>query len=253
MLPFHLGEGGDATMKAAMVEVLIVLARIDGEWRQIHDRLDAIPTRIARIDTEAARLKSEQERAQRELDEAMKKRRQREQDALALDAQIASDAGKLASIRNNVEYQAMLKQIAEGKNKKTALENDALELMEREEALGRKLREDRKHVDQELAELTQDRAALDAERKQNEAELAAKTEERSQLLAGLDPELRSRYQRLARAKGGLAVVPVVNGACGGCFTALPPQRVNEARLAERLVFCDGCSRILIWDEERGSL
>jgi predicted nucleic acid-binding Zn-ribbon protein len=47
-------------------------------------------------------------------------------------------------------------------------------------------------------------------------------------------------------------VPVIKGACSACFAALPPQRVNEARLADRLVLCDACSRILIWDEESGS-
>jgi predicted nucleic acid-binding Zn-ribbon protein len=47
-------------------------------------------------------------------------------------------------------------------------------------------------------------------------------------------------------------VAVEKGACGGCFSSLPPQRVNEVRLVERLVLCDACSRILIWDEESSS-
>ena len=49
---------------------------------------------------------------------------------------------------------------------------------------------------------------------------------------------------------GLAVVPVLKGACGGCFSALPPQRVNVACLGNELVVCEACGRIVVWDGER---
>jgi len=123
--------------------------------------------------------------------------------------------------------------------------------MEREEDLGRRLKVERARVEKEIAELGGEKRILEEEKRRFETELAAKNTERGRLLGELDPELRGRYERLARAKHGLAVVPVVKGACGGCFASLPPQRVNEARLAERLVFCDDCSRILVWDEESG--
>ncbi len=240
-------------MNAATMEALIALARIDRDGHAIHDRLEAIPGRIARVEEEGARLRAEIERSEQELEEARKKRRGLEQEALDLASRMGADASKLNVIRNNVEYQAMLKQIADAKARKTAVENAALELMEREEELGRRLASDRKRVEAELGELAQERTALNEERSRQEAALAATNAERRRLLGELDPEVRGRYERLARGKRGLAVVPVVKGACGGCFEALPPQRVNEARLAERLVFCDGCSRILIWDEENGSL
>lgn len=240
------------TMKAAMLEVLVALARIDREGRAIHDRLDAMPARFARIEAEAARQRGDLERIGRELDEVGKKRRDREQEALAIASQMGTDAAKLNAIRNNIEYQAMLKQIAEAKLKKTALENEALGFMEREEELTGRRTVERSRVEQELAALGAEKQVLVEEQKRHESELAAKNAERGRLLGELDPDLRGRYERMARAKNGLAVVPVIKGACGGCFAALPPQRVNEVRLAERLVSCDDCSRILVWDEESGS-
>lgn len=238
-------------MKAAILEVLGALARVDRDGRAIHDRLDTLPARFAKIEAEVARQRADVSRLEKELEEAAKKRRDREQEALALAAQMGSDSAKLNAIRNNVEYTAMLKQIAEAKLKKTALENEALALMEREEELGRRLKAERARVDKEIAELGGEKRILEEEKHRFETELGVKNTERSRLLGDLEPELRGRYERLARAKHGLAVVPVVKGACGGCFAALPPQRVNEARLAERLVFCDDCSRILVWDEESG--
>jgi hypothetical protein len=240
-------------MKAAILEVLGALSRIDRDGRAIHDRLESMPARFAKIEAEVARQRADVARLERELDEAGKKRRDLEQEVLALVAQMGNDAAKLNVIRNNIEYQAMLKQIAEAKLKKTALENEALALMEREEELGRRLKAEQARAEREIADLAGEKRTLEEEQKRHQSELAAKNAERSRLLGDLEPELRARYERMARAKHGLAVVPVVKGACGGCFAALPPQRVNEARLAERLVFCDACSRILVWDEESGSL
>lgn len=238
-------------MKAAILEVLGALARIDREGRAIHDRLDAMPARFAKVEAEIARQRADLVRLEKELEEAGKKRRDREQEALAIAAQMGSDSAKLNAIRNNTEYTAMLKQIAEAKLKKTALENEALALMEREEEVGRRLKSERMRAEKEIADLGGEKRILEQEKQRCETELGATNAERSRLLGDLDPELRGRYERLARGKHGLAVVPVVKGACGGCFAALPPQRVNEARLAERLVFCDDCSRILVWDEESG--
>ena len=236
-------------LTAAMIGTLIRLARADLVRRATVERHRAIPEKLGRVDREVARVKGEVERLDHGLNEARKERRAREQEALALETRIGQDAGKLNAIRSNIEYQAMLKQIAEAKMRKTTLENEALELMEREEEITHRLHGEKGRVDAELAALAGERAALLAEEKELEAALKVLDGERSELLGELEPDLRGRYERIGRSKHGLAVVTVVKGACGGCFAALPPQRVNEVRLQARLVLCDACSRILVWDEE----
>jgi uncharacterized protein len=236
-------------LNAAMISTLIRLARADLVRRATLERHRAVPEKLHRVDREVARVKGEIERLDHGLNEARKDRRAREQEALALETRIGQDAGKLNAIRSNVDYQAMLKQIAETKTRKTALENEALELMEREEEITRRLQGEKGRVDIELTALAGERAALLAEEKELESALKALDGERNELLQDLDPELRGRYERIGRSKHGLAVVTVVKGACGGCFAALPPQRVNEVRQQARLVLCDACSRILVWDEE----
>ncbi|MCH7619489.1 MAG: hypothetical protein IH880_06940, partial [Candidatus Marinimicrobia bacterium] len=46
-------------------------------------------------------------------------------------------------------------------------------------------------------------------------------------------------------KNGRAVVPVIRGACGGCFHSLPPQLVVEVKKMERIINCEACGRVLI--------
>jgi predicted nucleic acid-binding Zn-ribbon protein len=239
-------------MNAAILEALVALARVDQARRQVDQRHGGLPARLARVEEAGSRLKAELARTEQALAEARKQRRGREQETEVLDKRINEDVTRLNSIRNNIEYQALLKQIAEAKNRKTVLENEALELMEREDELGRRLGADGGRMAADLAALAGERAVLEEEGRRLEADLRAKDGERARLLAELAGDLRGRYQRLGRAKQGLAVVPVVKGACGGCFSALPPQRVNEARQGARLVLCAACSGILVWDAVSGS-
>jgi predicted nucleic acid-binding Zn-ribbon protein len=56
------------------------------------------------------------------------------------------------------------------------------------------------------------------------------------------------YERIRKAKGGLAVVPVKRNACGGCYNAVPPQKVLELRRNNKIYTCEHCGRILVSDE-----
>jgi predicted nucleic acid-binding Zn-ribbon protein len=50
-------------------------------------------------------------------------------------------------------------------------------------------------------------------------------------------------------RNGLAVVPVVRDACGGCFNSIPPQRQSEIRSHKKIIVCENCGRILVEQEE----
>lgn len=72
----------------------------------------------------------------------------------------------------------------------------------------------------------------------------AQLQSRIDELAGdLPAPLRSRLDRFARSSGR-AVVPVINGTCYGCFTAVPTARINEIVRNDRVNHCDHCGRFL---------
>jgi predicted nucleic acid-binding Zn-ribbon protein len=52
------------------------------------------------------------------------------------------------------------------------------------------------------------------------------------------------YERLRRSKGGLAVVAVRGGLCGGCHIAVTAAVLRHARAGTELVTCPTCGRIL---------
>ncbi len=70
--------------------------------------------------------------------------------------------------------------------------------------------------------------------------------ERNQIVGKAEPALMKIYERLINNKRDRVVVPITNRCCSGCHIVLTAQQENLVRKAERLIFCEHCSRILFW-------
>jgi uncharacterized protein len=60
----------------------------------------------------------------------------------------------------------------------------------------------------------------------------------------LPPPIRSRLTRFNQAAGRRAVVPVINGICYGCFSALPTASMSDLERNDRVNVCEHCGRFL---------
>jgi uncharacterized protein len=60
----------------------------------------------------------------------------------------------------------------------------------------------------------------------------------------LPAPVRNRISRFANSPGARAVVPVLNGICYGCFSALPTGMMSDLERNDRLNHCDHCGRYL---------
>ena len=65
----------------------------------------------------------------------------------------------------------------------------------------------------------------------------------------LDRNLLKRYEKIRSARDGIAVVAIQGENCGGCFTTIPPQVINEAKKGDRILTCESCGRIIVFLEE----
>jgi predicted nucleic acid-binding Zn-ribbon protein len=85
-----------------------------------------------------------------------------------------------------------------------------------------------------------------AETEKEESECRANSDKAR---AAVDPRLLVSFDRIRNNfRNGLAVVPVLRDACGGCYNAIPPQRQSEIRQHKKIIVCENCGRVLI-DEE----
>jgi predicted nucleic acid-binding Zn-ribbon protein len=64
-----------------------------------------------------------------------------------------------------------------------------------------------------------------------------------ELKADLPPAVGARLDRFSKG-AGRAVVPVINGICFGCFTAVPTASVLELGRNANVNYCEHCGRFL---------
>ena len=223
--------------------------------------LQAIDTRIAGLEADAARLpreiaaihaavetaKKDAEQAKARLDAAKKDQRAKEKDLEVVQGKRAKNEARLYEVKTNKEYSAVLIEIEEIKQEKARVEEEILILMESQERLAADIREAEARFKQRESEGRGQEATLKDQLRGIEADLAGVRTERRELAGKLPANILADYDRILRARAGLALVPVTKpNFCGACRMTITPQRLQELRAQSSLIPCESCGRYLYW-------
>ena len=156
---------------------------------------------------------------------------------------------RLWEVKNNTEYSAVLAEIEAIKQEKAKGEEEILALMELQEKLAVDVREAEAQFKRREAQGQQDEAVVRKKLAQVEQELAVVRGERDSRARELPRPLLTDYDKILRARGGVAVVAVNSAAvCGGCRVGIRPQAIQELKAAQNLMICESCGRYLYWQE-----
>ncbi len=231
------------------LRILAALQSLDARILAARAELARIPREIERLDAERAGQQQALAGATARREASAKLRREMELEVEAQNAAIRRLQTQQAQVKTNREYTAMLHEIDGAKRAISDLEEKILLEMEHGDALAAAERESLAACGAACGRIGREQDLLRAGAAEVGAALAAADAERQAALGGLPREALAVYQRVFQGRAGLAVVPVENGACGGCGAPLPPQTVNEVRKMEALITCETCGRILVWRQE----
>lgn len=225
--------------------------------------LQAFDTRIAALEADAARLPRQIEAlhaaladAKTTLDalktkaEATKKDlRAKEKDLDVVTAKRAKAEARLWEVKNNTEYSAVLAEIEAIKQEKGKGEEEILGLMELQEKLAVDVREAEAQFKKREEDARQDEAVLLKKLEGVQSELAVLRGERDSRARELPRGLLADYEKILKARGGVAVVGVTTTAiCGGCRVSIRPQAIQELKAARSPMICESCGRYLYWQD-----
>lgn len=149
------------------------------------------------------------------------------------------------NIQTPRELMALQSEVESLKRRRSALEDDDLEVMEEREGREKHLAELDEQASDLLAKVDEATAAKDAAMGELKEELDAEMTKRDQWVPRIQPELLDYYERLRTSKGGVAAAALVDGTCEGCHLRLPAQELKRVRDSAGLAHCDECRRILV--------
>jgi len=161
------------------------------------------------------------------------------------------------SVKTNKEYSALLVEMNTLKIEKDKLEDQALQQLERVEALAKEMQEADQNIATQQKIVQGATAEVQARRNEVAQELSEATAHRDQAAAHLPAEVLEIYDRAANAHEGEAMAEVIEEnrrsmeyTCGGCYMGIPVELLNALlRNDDRPVICSSCARILYVKEE----
>ena len=231
------------------IKLLARLQELDRKIQKLEKDIAAVPEAIVTLKEIVSQGDRNSEEIRRKLEDVEKERRHKEGELGAKEDFLSKYQSQLYEVKTNREYSALMVEIDSLKQENSEIENEILDLMERGDELKGAIERKKEEVregEEKLAEeerKNQERVSILRE------ELRKRQGEREGQVKEIEAELLSRYEKIRKGKGGLALVPVMAEACQGCFTKLPPQVINEIMQARRMVICERCSRILYLPDE----
>jgi predicted nucleic acid-binding Zn-ribbon protein len=151
-------------------------------------------------------------------------------------------------VKSNKQYDALGREIDYSQGRITKLTKE-LEQFEGKAGTAKedvqKIGPEMERLKEELKEKSDELALVNKEHEEEELKLQ---HEREKFVARISKSDLQMYERIRKAKGGLAVVPVKRSACGGCYNRVPPQRVLELRKNSHMMTCERCGRILVSED-----
>lgn len=227
------------------IEVLVKLQQIETETVQIKSELNDVSKRLEDLDSRVKIFEQTIGEQECIINDLKKQYRDYESDIqLNLEKEQKIQA-KLRSVKNNKEYQALLKEIEDVRGKNSEIEDKMIEFLDQMDVTEKIIstKKDEYINIFERAENEKENIKQNAEaRKKRLAELEMENAKVSKLL---DPELLKKYLIIKEQnQGGIAVVPVKDAVCHGCNVNIPPQLYNELFRCDSLRFCPNCQRII---------
>lgn len=228
------------------LELLIQLQDIDNQLLELRQERGNLPETVERLRAEIEETTHILDVKREEYLSTGKERRRIENEVETARVNLKKYQDQLFKVTTNREYDAISSEIEAAKSLISNGETRIIELLAREEELAENIATLETHLDEVKADFEVRDAELQekiAETSELESGLNAR---RAKIVEQLAKPIYAHYERIHIAKeDGMGVARVYMGACGGCFAAIPPQKLMEIAAMSEFILCETCGRILV--------
>jgi hypothetical protein len=228
---------------------LIEVQELDKVIQEVAGELERLPDEVKLEEAALDDLKARQTAQLQEVEDLQKQRREAETESAEMEDGIKKSRARLMEIKSNIEYKAMLKEIAFKEDQRDQRETRILELLEQIEAHKGTLTELEAQLQERQEALAQRTAAVAKAVQQLQQRQAGLEEQRKSLRKGVSAPLLKRYEFIRQRRNGTAIAAVHDGVCLGCHMNILPQQFIDLQKGEEILQCPHCQRILYWQEE----
>ena len=229
------------------IDILVSLQEIEIESTSVNAHLCSISKRLNVLSSSQNELEQRVTDETAKIEESKKTYRSHESDIKQNQVMIKRSQERLNSIKNNREYQALLKEIEELKRTNSATEELMIDCLNQIDDAEKKMVAIQEELQLVQNDIVQEQQVVGVETGAAEKRLKELDRERLKMSGKIDADLLKLFQKVqSQQVRGNAVVPVQDAVCHGCFVNIPPQMYNELQRCDKLRMCPNCQRIIYW-------
>ena len=232
-----------------LISKLIELQKVDNRLAELNAALSNIPEYLKKAKDFAESTESKYSELKENLEKVRAEKEELEKGYAERKQLLEKAQGKLSTVKNNKEYEAVLKELDLLKKQISDDEERLVILTEEFEKLSNeysKADEEIKSANDSYKEKVEQKESDDSNMQKEEDELKVK---RDEIASGIKKSVLSKYERVRKARHNLAIVRVFNEVCSGCNMKIPPQLYVEVKKNNDLYQCPNCQRYLYYRDE----
>lgn len=230
------------------VRTLLDVQEIDKEILELTQQLNRYPVIWEEVKQKLAKRKEGLDRAEKNLDRHQKERRRIEQKLRIMSDDLRRLQTQQNALKTAREYDALNKQSEALKQKMAQLEEQGLDLINKDPATEAAVKDAGVEVTKAEELYKSEKVRIREQFNEKKARVAELEIAKKRVLAAAPPEAITLYERILKRHPGSAIAPVRSGSCAGCHFGLLPNDLVRLHREEKIVTCPNCDRILSEDE-----
>lgn len=234
------------------INKLIELQAIDSQIYNLQTEKDAKPDELQKLDMSFEEKKKHLGDLEKKSLDLQKQRKDKELELASKEENVKKNQMQLYQLKTNKEYAAMLKEIEGIKADASVLEDEILGLLDQLDIAKSDIDKEKQYLREEEKRITEEKNKIQMRIKEIDEKLTQLKAQRERIIPSIEPQILAQYERVLKNRDWLAIVPVKNNACCGCFMNVPPQVINLIKMYDRLVTCEVCQRILYIEENESA-
>lgn len=228
--------------------LLIKLQDCDSQLVKLSAKKKILPGHIEKLDKEFCSFKEGIEKNKVKYDELKARHTENESKIKKVNEGIVKTKERMLEVKNNKEYQAMLKEIETAESSRGEIETQIISLLEELDKLSVLVKKDDEILKQGRNKYEQEKKVIEDDLNAVDADVADWEKKRMDLQKNVPEDLLITYERVKKRNKGVGVTSVWKAVCNGCHMNIPAQLYNELQRSDDLLSCPNCNRIMYYQD-----
>jgi uncharacterized protein len=228
--------------------LLIKIQECDSQLVKLSAKKKTLPEDIEKLNQEFSSFEEEIKKNKVKYDELKSRHVENENKIKKINEGIVKTKERMLEVKNNKEYQAMLKEIETAESSRSEVETSIISLLEELDKLAVLVKKDEEILKQNRNKFGQEKKAMEDDLNAVDADVISLEQQRIDLQKNVPEDLLAKYEKLKKRNKGVGITSVWKSVCNGCHMNIPPQLYNEVQRSEELFSCPNCNRIIYFQD-----